>query len=542
MRGMDRVTIGKPIRGVDAYILDEHLQPVPSGSAGELYIGGPAVGRGYLHRPELTRDRFLRDPFNLMENARMYKTGDVVRLLADGNLHYLGRADNQVKIRGFRIEIEEIEATIHRFENIRGVAVRVVEVAEGDLRLWAYIVPAGELPVEKLRAFLRRTLPPYMMPSEFFVIEALPLTPSSKVDRHALASLPATPAGHRKNVEPRSQLESKLLGIWHSIFCMKAIGVTDNFFDLGGHSLLASRLFHAVEKECGQRISVSAMVEYPTVAELAHYMECRNSGLPDKVLVQIQTGGALPPIFAIHGLGGSFLPFRELAAALGADQPVYGLQLPDAPDSGSRRVAVEDLAALYASEIDSVYPTGPVNVCGHSWGGIVAFELARQLTAQGRQVGSLALLDTDLQLLKGSPGRRVAALSCSNWRSKLNELSPRTVRNGFNRRYQMLKFAFRLTLLHHAQSRPGGSRTFSQEELLAMSAQEYNPGIYPGRALLILANDEPGRWKAEPGLGWAEKIGGDFRVVGVPGTHLAIFEQPGLSAMAKEFKWHLQQG
>jgi amino acid adenylation domain-containing protein len=291
------IPIGGPIPNARAFVVDGHGHPVPVGAAGELWVGGAGVTRGYLGRPGLTAERFVPDPFSGEAGARLYRTGDRVRWRADGAIDFLGRLDHQVKVRGFRIELGEIEAALRRHESVTGCAVVAREDAPGDRRLVAYIV--GEAEAEELRAHLRRSLPDYMVPASFVMLDALPLTPNGKLDRKAL---PAPELGSADDgyVAPRTPVEEVLAGIWAEVLRLERVGVEENFFELGGHSLLATRVVSRVRQVFGVEVPLRALFEGPTVAELAGRVEeMRRAGLP--VLPPVVPAGrteALPLSFA----------------------------------------------------------------------------------------------------------------------------------------------------------------------------------------------------------------------------------------------------
>jgi aspartate racemase len=267
------VPIGRPIANTQTYVLDRSLQPVPIRVPGELHVGGAGLARGYLNRPELTAEKFIPHPFSTEPGARLYKTGDLARYLPDGNLEYLGRLDHQVKIRGFRIELCEVEAGLEQHAAIRQAVVLAREYAPGDARLVAYIITSQEpAPTSsELRGFLKAKLPEYMVPAAFVVLEALPLTPSGKVDRQALPQ----PEWSRPQLEsalvvPQDALEHQLAQIWQDLLGVKPIGMQDDFFELGGHSLLAVQLFAQIEKCTGKRLPLATLFQGPTIAYLAY--------------------------------------------------------------------------------------------------------------------------------------------------------------------------------------------------------------------------------------------------------------------------------
>ena len=268
--------IGRPIANTRVYILDSHLQPVPIGVAGELYIGGAGVAAGYLNNSVETAARFVVDPFSEESGARLYRTGDLGRYLPDGNIEFLGRADTQVKVRGFRVELGEIEAVLTQHGEVRQAVVTVDLDSAGEGRIVAYVVSrAGSASKQdELRNFLRRRLPDYMIPSAFVFLKTLPLTPNGKVDRAALPAPDALrPELQRNFVAPRNAVETELAGIWGSMLKLDAVGVHDNFFDLGGHSLLATQVISRMRKAFQLEIPLRALFESPTVAELAGRIE-----------------------------------------------------------------------------------------------------------------------------------------------------------------------------------------------------------------------------------------------------------------------------
>ena len=265
------VPIGRPIANTQVYVLDRHLQPVPVGVYGELYIGGDGVARGYLNRPELTAEKFVADPFDATGAGRLYRTGDLVRWLPDGNLEFVGRIDNQVKVRGFRIELGEIEAVLNQQPQVREAVVVVREDVPGDKRLVAYVVAEGgevEL-IERLREQLRASLPDYMMPSAFVTLEGLPLTPNGKVDRKALPAPERESQVSTAYAAPGSELEQQLVAVWQEVLGAEKVGVDDNFFDLGGNSLLVTRVHARIKPLFEREVRVVDLFQYPTIRLLA---------------------------------------------------------------------------------------------------------------------------------------------------------------------------------------------------------------------------------------------------------------------------------
>ena len=263
--------IGRPIDNIQVYLLDRHLQPVPIGVLGELYIASVGLARGYLNRPDLTQEKFIPNPFSNEPGSRLYKTGDLARYLPDGNIEFLGRIDNQVKIRGFRIELGEIEAVLTQHSGVRETAVIAKDFVAGDKQLVAYVVPQqeGTPTITDLRHFLKQQLPDYMVPSAFVVLEALPLTPNGKVDRRALPAPDLRKELEESFVAPRTPIEEMLASIWGNILLIDSVGVNDNFFTLGGHSLLATQVISRVRDTISIELPLRSLFEAPTIAEFA---------------------------------------------------------------------------------------------------------------------------------------------------------------------------------------------------------------------------------------------------------------------------------
>ncbi|HKV13156.1 MAG TPA: amino acid adenylation domain-containing protein, partial [Thermoanaerobaculia bacterium] len=266
------VPVGRPIPGSRVYLLDARLEPVPTGVAGEVFLGGSGVGRGYLGQPALTAERFVPDPWSGTPGARLYRTGDLARHRADGTLDFIGRQDDQVKVRGFRIEPGEVEAALCRHPEVRAAVVLALEAPQGDRRLTAFLVPLREPAPEaaELRAFLLGILPDYMVPAAFVPVPSLPLTPTGKVDRRALAAAERPPEAARPGrVPPASPRERQLAAIWREVLGVDEIGVDDDFFALGGHSLLATQVISRIRRTFGVEIPLRTLFERPTVAALS---------------------------------------------------------------------------------------------------------------------------------------------------------------------------------------------------------------------------------------------------------------------------------
>ncbi len=391
----DIVTIGRPIANTRIHILNQQHQSVPIGIPGELCIAGAGLARGYLNRPELTAEKFIEVEL-FGQTERLYKTGDLARWLPDGNLEYLGRIDHQVKLRGFRIELGEIEAVLCQ-QDVVSEAVVVVHERDGNQSLEAYLTAADEdVPdTTKLRDALKARLPDYMVPNSFTMLDQMPLTPNSKINRKALPE-PDQIQNSGTSVPPRDLIECQLLAIWQQVLGTDQIGIQDYFFAVGGHSLLAMRLVSLIRQQFNLQLPVAVLFQQGTVAALAELIrQAESASLPAwSNCVPLQTQGEGTPIYILPGAIGSVLYLQPLAAALGMQQPIYALQTPGLQPDEVTPNSVEALAAYHLAAIRQQQPDGPYQILGHSSGGRVAFELARQLEAAGESVALLGILDT----------------------------------------------------------------------------------------------------------------------------------------------------
>ena len=391
----DRVGIGKPVAGGRVYVLDAALRHAGIGAPGEVWTAGAGVVRGYANRPALTAEKFRPDPHG-PPGARMYRTLDRGRWREDGTLEYLGRMDAQVKVRGHRIELEEVEQALAAHPAVAHAAAAARGESGGAARrLAGYLVarPGATLPTAaELRAYLRERLPEYMVPAVFTWMEALPRTTSGKLDRRALPEPEATDDG-AAYVAPRPGMEERLAAVWKEVLGVERVGAHDDFFDLGGQSILAARLVARLRGELGRDVPVATLLQAPTVEAMARALDGgeRTVRLP---LVPLQTFGARPPLFMVHPAGGHVVCYRGMAVLLAPDQPVYGLQPRGLEDGQEPLDTVPGLASAYVEAIRRFRPRGPYRLGGWSFGGVVAWEMARQLRAAGEEVDLLAMLDT----------------------------------------------------------------------------------------------------------------------------------------------------
>jgi len=545
------IPIGKPIANSNAYVLDGYGQPLPVGLAGELYVGGDGLARGYRNQPAQTAEKFIANPFSDKPGERIYKTGDRARYLPDGNIEYLGRLDQQVKIRGFRIELGEVEANVLEHPQVKAAVATVHEDPHGGKFLLAYIVPLDgqSLAAEDLCNFLRVRVPDYMIPSRFVFVDSIPLLSSGKVDRNALAVLkPAEPEQALAHTHARDSVESELVKLWEDLLGRRPVGITENFYDLGGHSLLAMRLVAEIEGAFGKKIDLSLLVSAPTIENLADYL--RKADRADcNSIVAMQPHGCQPPLYCVHGGGGHVLRFRDLAQALGTDQPFYGLRAPLFRDYTSQ-VTVEFLAAKYLADIRKVQPHGPYHLAGASFGGLVAYEIAFQLRAQGEEVGLVALFDTGnpafCQSLPRLRQLRFRALhTLEKFRYRLSQLTGIATGREVELAEKLLEaarnyFANLLWTLGFKASPRGQSSLpgalWDNLKLFTGAAELYRPKPYPGRVILFKAEEQNALYGPDAKLGWGNAALGGVQIIDVPGDHMSLLEKPRVFQLANHLR------
>ena len=531
------VPIGRALANVQIYILDAHLQPVPIGVPGEIHIGGAGLARGYLNRPELTAQKFIPNPFSDDPTSRLYKTGDKARYLPDGNIEFIGRIDNQVKIRGFRIELGEIEATLAQHPEVREAVVIVREDIPGDKRLFAYIVPEGEeLAAIVLRSFLKSKLPSYMVPGAFVFLEAIPLTPNGKIDRRAL------PAPDNENlsesaslIPPRTNTELQLSQIWSEVLNIATVGVQDNFFDLGGHSLLAVRLMARIDRQLGIHLPLATLLTEPTIESQASLLNAQNNIRFHSPLVPIQAQGELPPLFCVHPVGGNVLCYAELARHLGLNQPLYGLQSLGLAGEKEPLTKIEEMAAIYIEALQEIQPAGPYYLSGWSMGGVVAWEMARQLQEVGLEVALVALIDSYApkamselsQIDEASLANSLAADFGGIFGTKL-PISAKDI-EGLQQEdhlQHILATAKRQNLLPPEVGIEQMRQLFEVFKANRVAIAHYQPKPYSGRVVQFCASSP------EEDRGWNSLVTGELETYVIPGDHYGMMRQANVRVLA----------
>ncbi|MET7454362.1 condensation domain-containing protein [Streptomyces sp. NPDC005574] len=510
--------IGRPLAGTRMYLLDERMQPVPAGVAGEVYLGGASLAAGYLHRPDLTGERFLPDPF--VPGERVYRTGDLARRLPDGNAVYLGRADDQVKLRGFRIEPAEIEAALLDVPGVREAAVLADRDAPGGLRLVAG-VGRGDAPgrsPREWRAALAERLPDYMIPALVVDLPSLPLSRSGKLDREALLRHADEAAPTQVNTaSPRDHIELTLYEIWRSILLHTDIGVRDSFFDLGGTSLSAIKMAHAVSEALGATLPVRDIMLHPTIEDLGGLIRQGTSGPPPSQLIAFRQGDGGGHVVCVHPAGGTAFCYLALAKALPGSVGLYGVQAPGVNPGEHFLPTVEVMAEHYLRLVEPLGP-GPLVLTGLSYGGLVAHEMGRRLAWAGREDVSVVLLDTQAT---DDPAARAAVgpVDLAEFRDKLVK---------FNGMYPGIDDE-QIDRYH---------RIYNHNR---MTAREHLPA--PSAARLTLVQAVGG--DADPSLlpevrdFWRRRAQGHFRVEPLDCDHWEVLESAGVPCVARQIESEL---
>jgi amino acid adenylation domain-containing protein len=538
------VPIGRPLPNSQIYILDEALNPLPAGEMGEMYIAGPGLARGYLNLAERTASKFIANPFSDQPGARLYRTGDMARYLPNGTLEFMGRIDFQVKIRGFRIELLEIETYLEQYPSVQQGIVLAREDVPGEKRLVAYIVPKHRQHIDlpALRSFLQTKLPEYMIPAAVVAMEHFPTMPNGKVDRHAFpAPQIADRVQHSGAVLPIDGLEATLVKIWERVLNVKPIGTTDNFMDLGGTSLLVARLADEIERHLNQSLPLSAIFNAPTIKHLAQILHQGNIANPNLSLVELQPQGSKPPLFLFEGAS----IYYPLIPYLGLDQPIYGLIALVKDGVNGPTNQVEAIAAYYLNEIMKVQPTGPYYLGGFSFGGIVAFEVAQQLAAQGQETELLILLDAMLPSAYKpvSLDRRLQFHAQKILKHGVRYAADRMIDRATALTDRMIVVSGNLRLKYrtaktHKQLASHTTDYLSMGEMIDQAERVYTPKPYMGQAVIFRALDDQALENVSlvPDLGWKPYLKNGMTVYDVPGDHLGILMEPNVSIIGKHLE------
>ncbi|MEM6279969.1 MAG: amino acid adenylation domain-containing protein, partial [Verrucomicrobiota bacterium] len=592
---LQALPVGAPINNSSAWILDENQKPLPPGMAGELYCGGDGVCLGYLNQPELTADRFVKVQLHPDRYAeRLYRTGDLCRFRADGTIDFIGRMDHQVKIRGFRVEPGEIETCLSANPHVGQCKVITVGETATEKSLVAYVSPLnGYRPTpEELREYSHRRLPSYMVPASVVVLDDLPVNTNGKIDTKALPA-PGTEATIEASSSPAvaDKIEDRLKVLWEKTLKVESMGVDEDFFSLGGHSLLGMKLFSQIQREFDLSLPLSVLFKYPTVGLLAREISRRLEGdslepsvpalsrkeapstrrapkttrtvssqyeaktstpvvqTPPQALAEttvlLKPEGSKTALFGIHGGDGGVFFYRNLAARLDTDRPFYAFEADNLTGTGEILFeSVEETAARYVSELRRVQRDGPYFLCGYSFGGIVAFEMACQLQKAGAKIGFLGIIDANNPASEIRQ-RRVTERVAINWNGtedsrsgvlhKVARLGHR-IRSGLG--YRIKGDAQWIAAKTLPSSRKTGWLRLAQVRRANTLAQEKytNPSLFRGEISLFRAMEGNDKYDWGETYGWEETVKGSIRTFDVPGNHITLFDEENIDHIASALK------
>lgn len=587
-RTITKSRIGKPFNNVSVRLYDSQQNLVPIGVLGEIYVGGAGVTSGYLNREELTQEKFVT-----IDGQRFYRTGDLGRWDAEGNLEFLGRADFQIKLRGIRIELGDIEATLRQAPGVREGIVMAREFGGGEKRLVAYLVlDQAQSPLESIHHFLQAKLPDYMVPAAFVVLEAMPLNPNQKVDRRALP-LPTAEnlIGLQTVIAPHNQVEQQLVEIWETVLGIQPIGVQNDFFELGGDSLLAVQMFAQIEQQFGRSLPLSTLLSAPTIEQLAAILQPNQTHLQNSLVLlkagqanagqanagQTNAGQAKPPLFLIHDGDGETLLYRSLAYALDPALPVYGIQPASSNTCPIFHTRIVDLVNHYIEQIRRVQPQGPYFLGGMCVGGILAFEIALQLQKQGQPVEMIAIIDAaDVEatprtgyvtnqrlssfskVLSGNdqlkPHERLVYIL-----SQVSKKATNLVAYETQKRIENLCDQIQLNLLRNYLDRglsiPKFLQSVSVRKVLVWTQQSYVPqGLFQGNLLLFRATQKSSIFDgtqiddtpytelySDPLLGWGKRVTEEVKVHDIPGGHSSMLQKPNVQDIAEVIQAYMNK-
>jgi amino acid adenylation domain-containing protein len=558
LRGTGALRIGPPIANTQFYVLDARHNPAPIGVAGELYIGGAGLARGYWNRPELTAEKFLPSPFGA---GRMYATGDLARIHDDGSIELLERADFQVKVRGYRIELPEIEAALATHPQVKeAVVTHHKSDTTGATSLVAYVAVGQQTEVfcetliSELQTRLSRTLPEYLIPNAFVTLAELPRNSNGKLDRKALPSadvqadnawLHSTLADSEDYVAPTDVIERQLADIWQTTLGIPRISIRANFFSLGVGSLAALRLISKMNRIYAMELGLASLISASTIEQIAELIRTRFAPNTDSSLVPLQPHGTRPPLYIVHGVGGNVVNFYGLSMRVGKDQPVYGIQSQALVANQSALLHLKDMAAHYIADIRKVQPHGPYHLLGYSFGGTVVLEIAHQLRAAGDKVALLGMIDSKSRDYEQQVAQMTSSQTKINRRINRFRGNTGTLDWGSRIKYIREKVstrAIRFSCMAAASMRVKRVPAFmrSAYDINYVAVQNYKLRPYDGRLVLFRATWQ-GEEEGERDLGWNSIFKQGVEIHDLPGDHERIFLEPNIDQLANSLRESLSR-
>lgn len=552
------VPIGRPIQNTKIYLFDENSELVSAGEPGEICVAGEGLFQEYFGNPELDSERWVQNPFveeSEKRYSRLFKTGDVARIGAEGEIEYIGRKDRMVKIRGFRVELGEVEEALLKHPDVSACVVTAHRSGKGDAtheeaNLVAYIVlkSSSQITSAKLLLYASEYLPNFAVPAVVMLMDELPLSPNGKVDIRKLPEpvFVLLPNRDQDIDAPRNPVELELIKMWEKLLHHASIGIYDNFFEIGGDSLAAIDLTLQIEKKFNISLPIAALLEAPTVEKLAEMLK-GNKTYTWSSLVPIRAGGERLPLFCIHADGG-VLFYYQFAQYMDRSIPIYGLQargLLGHDDEPLDRI--EDMASHYINEIRTVQPTGPYLLCGYSTGGFIIFEMAQQLKNMGEEVALVCMLDAyGPNYPKILPQKNLFLYKLS---VHLNTLRTYGIVNQvkyiWERSWKRMAYILShligwiFPLLHLPL--PHRVRYNQIARLINRAENQYKPKTYIGDIVLLRASVQPENIYPDAHLGWGEFVKGNIKVYEIDGTHNSIMRMPYLSKLISALQMQLDE-
>lgn len=529
------VPIGKAISNAEVYLLNKSRQLIPSGAIGEIYVGGSGLAGSYLNRPELTKESYIKHPFNKDKDALLYKTGDLGRRRNDGAIEFLGRTDDQVKIRGFRIELNEIEKALLKNESVREALVMAESVkgknnADATKRLVAYVVSKDPIDTKALQRNLITQIPSYMIPNSIIDIDKFPELPNGKIDKKALQefgeAIRSKSAIHVNR--PSNDIESNLLDIWEEVLDHSNISVTDNYFEIGGDSMTSIKMFWLIENKMNIKLSPGVLFNYPTIQDIARKITSDRIKVTQemKYVVPYRIAGSKHPLFCVHGGEGHILFYQNFANYLDMDRPVYFVQPKGADGDKELHNSIEEMAEAYLEEILQIQKNGPYNLTFYCCGPLV-IEISNRLKELGKQA-NMIIIDT-------SPNH-VIEDDQPNHDSRYKTFFKRIINNPVRTIKKSLIYRYRRYVVPMYASFIKDDfvkRHIDIRTRLEDVQREYEWKEFDAKCTLILGQDGLSEFDESDINGWNFWCSSEVNVIYNPGNHFNIFDQPHVKSLGK---------